>query len=177
MEELAYLEEAGRRNAAFSLDTLDKLNQRANALLTLLLGGAGGAGAYALGQIDKAAGLWVVAPLVALSLWWFVLAAWVAMRAVPTREVRAPAGSGYALLQYLQGPLAQYVKTEIAAGREPKDAFTLLREAELSTVHETAAIYRQASDGIATVLDRVYIGAAASPVFALAGLLAVWMFA
>lgn len=164
MDELTFLEDQARRNAAFSLDNLDKLNQRVNALLALLLGGAGGAGAYALGQIGKPGSVWMLSALGALSIWWFILAAWVAMRAMRTREVRAPANDGLALLRHLRGPLMDYINQARQAGESPKDGLTLLREGELEVLHDTAAIYRAASDSIATVLDRVYVCAAASPV-------------
>ena len=94
-----------------------------------------------------------------------------AVRAVPTREVRAPANDGLTLLRQLQGPLAEYIKVATAAGESPKDAFTLLREAELTVLHETAAIYRNASSGIAAVLDKTYLCMAASPA---APALALW---
>lgn len=171
MQEIDYLEDQARRNAAFSLDNLDKINQRAQGLLTLLLGGAGGAGVYALGQLGKAEAVQVVWALASLSLWWFGLAALLAVRAVPTREVRAPANDGLTLLRQLQGPFTEYVKVATAAGESPRDAFTLVREAELKVLHDTAAIYRNASSGIAAVLDKAYLCMAASPV---APALALW---
>ena len=121
-------------------------------------------GVYALGQLGKPGAVQVLWALAALSLWWFGLAAWLALRAVPTREVRAPANDGLALLDHLQGPLANYVTTATAAGEVPRDAFTLLREGELRVLHDTADIYRSASSAIAMELDRVYLCVAASPV-------------
>lgn len=164
MTEIDFLEDQARRNAAFSLDNLDKINQRAQGLLTLLLGAAGGAGVYALGQLGKPGAVQVLWALAALSLWWFGLAARLALRAVPTREVRAPANDGLALLEHLQGPLATYVTTATAAGEKPQDAFALLRKGELRVLHDTAGIYRAASSAIAGELDCVYLYLAASPV-------------
>lgn len=171
MDELTYLEDQARRNAAFSLDNLEKMNLRANTLLTLLLGGAGGAGAYTLGQIGKPDSAMAMSALGVLSLWWFMLAAWVAVRAMPTRTVRAPANDGLALLKHLRGPLMTYIAQAKQAGESPKDGLTLLREGELQVLHDTAAIYRSANESIATELDRVYVCAAASPVFPVAALI------
>ncbi len=51
MELLDYVEEQGRRNAAFSVETLELMNKRAHTLLTLLLAGAGATGTMALAQL------------------------------------------------------------------------------------------------------------------------------
>lgn len=170
MTELDYLEDQARRNAAFSLENMDKLTQRAQGLQTLLLGGAGGAGAYALGQIGKPGGLWAVAALGVLSLWWFALAAWLAVKALPTHDVRAPAGDGWALLEHLRGPLAQWAKD---VGEPPENHFPRLREGELKNLTETARRYREVNARLADRIDRIGVCAAFSPLPALLALAVV----
>ena len=133
MDLLDYAEAQGRRNADFSLQTLELLSKRAHALLVLLLGGAGAAGGVALARLDMAGAALVVAGLGAVSLWWFALAAVLAFCALPTREVCAPAGVGWVLLEHARGPLADYAKQVAVEGgaagvKGATDALTLLRE-------------------------------------------------
>jgi hypothetical protein len=163
MELLDYVEEQGRRNAAFSLETLELLNRRAHLLLTVLLGGATTAGGVALGQLGGSGNLPVLVGLGVVALWWFALAALLAFRALPTNEVRPPAGDGAALLQHARGSLADYC---IAVQKEDGgavDVLTKLREGEVRTLAETAASYRTASTATARVLDVVYRAAACTP--------------
>ncbi|HEY5582562.1 MAG TPA: hypothetical protein VIK56_15635 [Rhodoferax sp.] len=169
MEILDFAEAQGQRNAAFSLETLELMSKRAHALLSLLLGGAGAAGAYALGQIGKPGGAWSLGALGAVSLWWFVLAAWVALRALRTQEVRAPACDGQALVEHARA-LDDYIKQAKYEGESPADVLTLLREGELMTLQKTADDYRSASKSIAQALDRAYLWIAITPVGALWGL-------
>ena len=170
MDELTFIEQQGQRNAAFSLENWELMNKRTHALLTLLLGGAAGTGAYALGQLGKPGGQWVLWALGTVALWWFVLAAWVAVRALRTQEVRAPAGDGQRLLEHLRGPLAAYIKQAHLDGEDPADGLTLLREGELWVLQKTTAGYRASSTRIAKTLDYAYVGAAVTPVWALLGL-------
>jgi hypothetical protein len=126
---------------------------------------------FALAQWGKPGGAWLVWAVGSLSLWWFGLAAWLALRAVSPREVRAPANSGYILLQQLRGPMADYAKTQSKPEDSASLALTLLREAELENLHETASKYRAASKAIAGELDLIYRCAAASPLCILVALL------
>lgn len=181
MDLLDYAEAQGRRNADFSLQTLELLSKRAHALLVLLLGGAGAAGGVALARLDMAGAAMVVAGLGAVSLWWFALAAVLAFCALPTREVRAPAGVGWVLLEHARGPLADYAKQVAVEGgaegvKGATDALTLLRESELRVLQETGAQYRAASTAMARAIDGVYRTAALTPLLAgVALVLARWL--
>lgn len=176
MDELTYLEDQARRYAAFSLDSMDRLGARATTMLTLTLGGAGSAGAYALGQIGKPDAVWVLAALGALSLWWFGLAAIIALGAMPARTVRPPANDAHALLRHLRGPLADYAAQTSQASGQAIDALTQLREGELANLSATAADYRAQNAKVARVMDWVYRCAAASPAPALLALGGVKVF-
>lgn len=170
MLEIDYLEDQARRNAAFSLDNMDRLTQRAQGMLTLLLGGAGGAGAYALGQIGRPDAVWAVASLGAVSLWWFALAAWVAVRLLVPHHVRPPAADGLSSLNYLRGPLAQWAQK---AGKTKDDQLLVMREQELQNLHNTAAEYRGVNGYMARHIRLINCCAAASPLPALLALLVV----
>lgn len=175
MDLLDFVEEQGRRNAAFSLETLELMSKRAHALLTLLLGGAGASGTLVLAQLGPAGTRWMLWPLAAVSIWWFLLAGWVAVKALRTREVRAPAGSPEALLSH-HAQLVIYAADALKETRDTIDPLAELRRDELATLAETAKGYRRASWGAADALDKAYLGAAVTPVWALAALgLARWL--
>lgn len=181
MELLDYVEAQGRRNAEFSLQTLEIIARRCHALLVLLLGGAGAAGGVALAHLAHPPGHVVAVGLGAVSAWWFALAAVLAFCALPTRQVRAPAGVGWVLLQHARGALGDYVRqvaVERAAAAGPDgegcDVLSGLRESELRVLEATAAQYRDASTAVARVLDVVYRAAALTPVLAGGALLAWW---
>ena len=170
MQDIDYLEDQARRNAAFSLDNMDRLFQRSQSLLTLLLGGAGGAGAYALAQLGKPDSVWAVAALGALSLWWFVLAAWVSVVLQTPQAVRPPAADGWVSLEHLRGPLTEWAQSQELT---PEQKLMLLREQDLKHLHDTAAEYRGINGHMARHIKRINYGAAASPLVAVAALLAV----
>lgn len=176
MEILDFAEKQGQRSAAFSLETLELMSKRATTLLTLLLGGAGATGAYALGQIGKPGSLWALCALGAVSLWWFSLAAWVTVCAMKTQVVSAPAGGGLALLEQAK-KYDDYIKQAKIEGESPADCLTLLREMELRILMKSQDGYRNASALTARALDVAYIGAAATPAFAVAGLAIAWLLA
>ncbi len=175
MEPLDYIEAQAQKSAAFSLETLELMTKRAYALLTLFLAGAGTAGTFALNQLAKSEGRFVMWALGAVSLWWFCLAAWVALRALQSREVRPPANSGADLLSYLQGPLADYCKELEAEGQAQPSGLALLREGEIKVLAQTAKQYTAASTQIATALDAAYRGAICTPLVAFVGLLPAWL--
>jgi len=169
MEVLDFAEAQGQRSAAFSLETLELMSKRSSALLAMLLGGAGAAGAYALGQISKPGGEWALCALGAVSLWWFALASWVVWRAIQTQEVRAPARSGMALLAQAK-KYDDYIKQAKIEGESPADCLTLLREMELRLQDGAIADYGAASTTLARALDFAYKGAACTPLFGGLGL-------
>lgn len=169
MELLDYVEEQGRRNAAFSVETLELMNKRAHTLLTLLLAGAGATGTMALAQLGPGGVRWVLWPLAAVSVWWFALAAWVAVKALRTREVRAPAGEPVALLKHFE-ELHHFTRSAALEQAQDLDALKELRQDELRTLDKTARGYRQASTSVAWALDKAYLGAAGTPLLALTAL-------
>lgn len=170
MDVLDFVEEQGRRNAAFSLEGLELLSKRAHTMLALLMGGAGAAGGVALGHLGPTGNAQVLAGLGTVSLWWFCLAALLAFRALPTRTMRAPAGEGRVLLDHARAGLADYIKQARLEGEPVSDALALLREGELQVLQKTAGQYRDANKAMARVLDVVYRASAVTPLLVLAAL-------
>lgn len=173
MTYLDYIEEQARRNVGFSLETLELLTKRSHTLLAMLLGGAGAVGSIALAQWAAGSSAWLLAPLAAVSLWWFLLAYLVLTRALATRVVKAPAGQPGRLLDYLQGPLTTYVQQKLAESGEMLDPLTLLREGEIRKQEEAGALAREASNGVADALELAYTLVACTPVVALLAVLGI----
>lgn len=173
LDHLDFIEEQARRNAAYSLESMELMSKRAHALVTLLLGGAVATGGYALNLVGKPGALWSLVGLAAVSLWWFAVAAFAVVAALRTRECRAPANSGQALLDYFNGPLATHAA---ANGGESFDRLAALREGELKTLSATVQVYCRNSNAVAWALDKAYIATALTPLVAAAamGLLA-WL--
>ena len=95
MELIDFAEKRGEEAAKFSLATMDINRARAHTLLSLLLGGAGAGVVLALSQHSLERPLLTVLAF-AVSLWWFGLAAWLAVRGLRTSPVRPWAGGGAA---------------------------------------------------------------------------------
>lgn len=163
MELIDFAEKQGQRAAAFSLEGMEIMNRRSGTLLAMLVAGAGAAGSYALGQIARPDGIWALCTLGAASVWWFALAALLAWRPLQSREVRAQARSGLALLEQAK-KYDDYIKQEALEGEAVSDTLTLLREMELRLQDDAIQDYRAASTAAALALDRVYRGAACTPV-------------
>lgn len=160
MELIEFAEKRGEEAAKFSLATLDVGRARAHNLLNLLLGGAGAVVMLALSQ--GATRPWLVVVAGTLAVWWFGLAAWLAVRGLRTSPVRTWAGEGKRILR--KGAEWQaYAKEVLAEGGQPKDALLSLRERELELMAEASEEYRIASTQCAAALDRVYLLAALTP--------------
>ncbi len=176
MTDLDWLEREAERLAAFTFETHELLTKRAHALLTLLLAGAGAAGGAALsaaGQPERAA---VLVGLGAVSVWWFALAAVLALRTLRTREVRAPAAMPATWLNLLKTDVARYVRECEIEGAAPVDGLRWAREKRLGRVEEAIVEVRQSCALLADHLDGAYLRAAATPVVAAAALaLAHWL--
>lgn len=172
MDVLDFAELQGQRSVAFALANLDLSRQRSHALLVLLLGGAGAMSGVAISQ--AAAGMWVSVAAGSIALWWFALAAWLAMRALRTQVVRSWAGEGWPLVEHAKS-LDDYVKQAAIEGETVPDTLTLLREMELRKALSASAEYRVASTIAAAALDQAYKGAAFTPVVPALVLGSLWM--
>lgn len=176
MESIDYIEAQASKNAAFRLETMELLNKRGHAMLVLLLGGAGAAGAYALGRLGQPGGVWSFCALAPIALWWFGLAAWGAVKVCSTQEIYPPTNEPRKLLDYLEGPLEVYRAELTSEGQQPEAALVLLRRHELLSLQKRIDGYVQNNSTVAARLDRVYLCAAGTPILSLVGvLIARWL--
>lgn len=169
MEVLDFVETQAQRSAAFSIAGLEAMRARAHTVLSLLLAGAGASGTYAMGQIGKPGGIWILAGLGAASAWWFILAGRLAVGALRTVQVSGPASRG-ADLQAQAKRYDTYVKEVEAEGGPPEHTIDLLRAMEVRISQQCAESHSAASTAAANALDRCYLHAAFTPLFVAAGL-------
>lgn len=161
MELIDFAEKRGEEAAKFSLATMDINRARAHTLLSLLLGGAGAGVVLALSQHSLERPLLTVLAF-AVSLWWFGLAAWLAVRGLRTSPVRPWAGGGSRILR--KGAQWQnYAKEILAEGGVHEDYLTNLRVQELELMDDAVAEYRIASTQCGAALDTAYLVAALTP--------------
>lgn len=159
MELIEFAERQGEEAAKFSLATLDFNRARCHTLLVLLLGGAGGAIGVA---VAAGAGSLMAVAAVAASLWWFGLAAYLAVRGLRTSPVRSWTSEGPSVLRKAQEWRA-YAAQVAEGGGEPLDALLSLREQQLRVQQAAAEEYRAASTQSAKALDQAYLLAALTP--------------
>lgn len=165
MELIDFAEKRGEEAAKFSLATMDVNRARAHMLLNLLLGGAGAVVVLAAAQ--SAARPWFVVLAGSAGLWWFGLAAWLAVRALRTNSVRTWSGEGQRILRK-GAEWQRYAKAVLAEGGDFKEPLLSLREQELELMADATAEYRLASTQCAAALDRVYLLASLTPLVMLA---------
>lgn len=170
MDALDYIEAQASKNAAFRLETMELLNKRGHAMLALLLGGAGAAGAYALGRLGQSDAMLSLSALGPIAVWWFGLAAWVAMKVCRTQEIYPPTNEPQKLIEYLEGPLEVYRAELTAEGQQPEAALVMLRRGELLSLQKRIDGYVKNNIAVAAQLDKAYLCAAATPVWAMAGI-------
>ena len=169
MEVLDFVELQSQRSAAYSIGGMESMRTQAHTVLGLLLGGAGAAGVYALGQIGKPGALWAIYALGAVSMWWFYLAGRLAHGALRTDEVSGPANRGGAL--WAQIKLYQTYAAEVQAEGGPAvDALQLLREMEIRTAQACAESHALVSTRAADALDKCYRYATYTPIWAMVAL-------
>lgn len=163
-EAIELAEKNSQAAAAFSLSNLDEARRRANALLLVLLGGGGALASVGLARLAE--DRLVSFAALGCSAYWFILAGYVAWRAVTTASVRAAATEGL-LGEYEKW--AVWAKAErdeaLARGKlsEP-DALLALRESAIRNCELAADEYRKASASAFKVVDFAYRAAALTPI-------------
>lgn len=167
MELIEFAEKQGETAVRFSLSTLELNRARCHTLLALLLGGAG---AMAGLGIQAAAKSWMPWLALCVSVWWFVLAAYLALRGLRTSPVWSWTSEGVTVLKKAQEWQA-YAREVAQEGGTPPDAFVKLREQQLGVQQSAAEQYRLASTQSARALDLTYLLAACTPLALLAGAL------
>lgn len=167
MELIEFAEKQGEEAVKFSLSTLELNRARCHTLLALLLGGAG---AMAGLGIHAGAKPWVPWLALSVSVWWFALAAYLALRGLRTSPVWSWTSEGVSVLKKAQEWQA-YTAEVAQEGSVPPDAFAKLREQQLGVQQAAAEQYRLASTQSARALDHTYLLSAFTPLSLLAGAL------
>lgn len=156
--------EFAEKTSAETLDQVrgayDKLHESVLKLATLVAGGAGGAGVYALGKIGTVGAHLQVWPLMSLSCWWFFIAGALLVRGAASNTLLAGTSSG-AFRQRFE----KHLKNAGAAGAHDT-ALWLTRWDELAGVDEQIELYAAAASRRARVLDRAYLCVVVSPIIA-----------
>ena len=172
MELIEYAERSGQQQALFSLATLDGIRQRCHALLVLLLGGAGAAAVLALGSSGKP---WLAVATAAVAVYWFGIAAYLAVRGLRTSPVRSWASRGTHVMAKAEAWQA-YAADLVGEGAAPVDAMYKLRAQELEVMADAASGYIAASTQGAGALDRAYLLAAGTPLVVATALAVAYRF-
>ena len=86
-----WIEAAAAANSAFQIACSDAMERQGSALLTLLLGGAGGALAFAVNLAEKKAAIWQQAGTAGVALWLFAIAALLLIKVLWARPIYGPA--------------------------------------------------------------------------------------
>ena len=81
---IAFLEQQALDNARFRMAAVDRLHKRAHELTLLLLGGAGGLGAYGLGKLGAPMIAWA---LLGMSAWGFAVGGVVVWKCLRSRTI------------------------------------------------------------------------------------------
>lgn len=161
MTEIDVAEFNTRESAKFSLDSLNIARSRAHALLLVLLGGGGGLGALALAQLERHQHIIGVTALFA-SVWWFLLGAYVTLRALRSAAVRSWATQGL-LNRY--GEWQDYGKEASVTGQKV-DAVAEIRKSAIRNAEIATSEYRTASTAANKAIDLAFMGMCATPVVA-----------
>lgn len=168
MEPIDYIERETTRTLGLLMAEYAASHERVYKLLTLLIGGAGALGSYALTRLSAPPLQW--APLLALTAWWFGVAAYLMVRGVQSHWL----GWG-GTPNVLCGSFVQK-GGDFGADRlqENQLALTNTRLEELAAHQERIVAYGKACSARARAMDAAYWAAAASPLPALATLAMVW---
>jgi hypothetical protein len=142
----------------------DLMHDRAHKFATIVAGGAGGAGIYALGKIGLASAWPQVVSLGALSIWWFVIAGTVLLRAAASRPLMAGTSSA---------AIRSCMRSHLDKGDNEDIALWKTRWQNLAAVDLQIKGYARGTTARAQVLDRAYWCIACSPAIGVLGYLAV----
>lgn len=168
MDVLDYVEDRAGKTVEVARKAYDDLHERVYKLATVLVGGGGAVGAYALSKVAEDPGATLWAPLGALSLSWLATAAqliWVGA----TSRAASPGNGPKNLLGYYRARVDEKWNAE--------DAFRITREAELDLLQGRISAYNDGCISRAEAVDRAYKTVAiASPLVPMATALIIrWL--
>lgn len=167
MEPIDYMERETTRTLGLLMAEYAASHERVYKLLTLLIGGAGALGSYALTRLAAPAMQW--APLLALAVWWFGIAAYLMARGVQSHRLGVGGTPNVLCGSFVQKG------GDFGTERQQENqlALTNTRLAELTTHQERIMAYGRACSARAHAMDKAYWAAAASPLPALTVLVIV----
>jgi hypothetical protein len=159
MDALEYSEEIAGETLNQARDAYDAMHERVYKFATLVAGGAGGVGVYALGKIGTAGAHLQVWPLAALSCWWFVIAAAILLRGAASKKLMVGTSSA---------AIRRRLDKHLKAGKDDstETALWLTRWDQLAAIDDQIEKYSAAASQRALALDRAYWALVGSPVIA-----------
>lgn len=160
-----FIEQTAAGTLKVAADGYDLAYERVSKLATLILGGAGAAGVYALGKIDARADLFQVLPLSLLALWWLGVGGTLMLSGSRSREVNLGASS----LELRKIHNDEVGRLESAVEAQTV-ALEKLRWRHLDAIDEQIAIYARGLSERSEALDAAYRALIASPLPVLIGI-------
>lgn len=162
MDVIDLAEQHSSAAAAFSYEGLKEARQRAAALLVVLLGGGGGLGGLGIAQWSASKPMALAA--LAASVYWFCIAAYLALLALRSKQIRSWHTVG--LVEKL--PKWEAYAAELRQEGTPSSGINELRKSAVRNMETAAAEYQEASTPSFKAIDHCFVLMAATPVVALA---------
>lgn len=148
MDILEYTEGVAAKTLEVARSAYDDLHERGYKLATVLVAGGGAIGAYALGRLGAHVRAVEWAPLAALALSWFGIAALLVVRAATSKEL-SPGNGPDNLRDYYKARLAE-------SPSDANEALTKTRNAELDRVQQRIKSYGEGCTARALAIDSAY---------------------
>lgn len=147
MNELDYVEQRSSKTLEVARQAYDDLHERAYKLTTVLVAGGGAVTAYVLSKVGTTTDSIVWAPLAALALSWFGIAAQLIWHSL-TSQIVSPGNSARNLLGYFDARLQE--------GHAQESALRVTRRAELEAEQLRLDAYKSGCIQRAEAIDRAY---------------------
>lgn len=148
MDILDYTEGLAAKSLEVARKAYDDLHERAYKLATVLVGGGGAIGAYALGRFGAAAQPLEWAPIAALALSWFSIAGLLVIRGATSKDL-SPGNGPMNVRSYYDARLAEH-------SADPDKALSITRNAELDLVQQRIEQYNDGCVQRALAIDSAY---------------------
>lgn len=145
---LEYTEKVAAKSLEVARAGYDDLHERAHKLVTVLLAGGGGVGAFAVGRMQPGTQPIEWAPLLALALSWFGTAGVLVVRGMTSKQL-SPGNGPKNLLNYYSARLQDSTS-------DPATALELTRRAELALVQQRLTSYNSGCIARAQAIDLAY---------------------
>lgn len=159
MDILEYTESVSKATLEVARKSYDDLHERVYKLATVLAGGGGAVGAYALGKIGSPGTALQTAPLSVLAMYWFGAVFFLLLKGATSNQV-SPGNGPDNILGYYGARLAEQSSIEDASAL----AMRVTRGAELDLMQARMNMYIKGCDKRASALDWTFIAIALSPI-------------